>query len=158
MGGVVECIKILAPLSSENAINEAMRNAAAHGHLDCVVQLLPMANMQIDDYRAMEGAARHGHLDCLKLLWPNSHPEDKGVRAMAGAVHSNQHGCIDYLFEQAPREVCQTLRERIADKKGLMSRPGCQYFLTLCQAQDMKNHLHNVLGDTHISQRGLRKI
>lgn len=77
---------------------QALLNASASGHADCVRLLIPHANVPHSKSQALFNAVQNGHVECVKLLLPFSNPKDDCSRALRRASQMRNKLLVEMLY------------------------------------------------------------
>jgi ankyrin repeat protein len=97
--GHFDCLKILLPASDPQAEKSfALRWAAFHGHVESVRLLLPLSDPKALDSQALSWAASAGHLECVNILLPLSKPKAKKSQALLWAARHGHFECAASLL------------------------------------------------------------
>lgn len=107
-------VQRLISISDPALNNEALRRAAAHGHVECVKMLIPVSNPKHNDSSALQWAAANGYVACVKELIPVSEPKTHNNEALVAAAFYGHHECVDLLFDVCnPEDALEELKMRI---------------------------------------------
>lgn len=100
VGGHVECVILLIPVSNPKAFSsDALRVAAYHGHVECVKALIPVSDPKASDSVALVAATKNRHIECVRLLIGVSNPKDFNSEALQYACLNNDQDCFDLLYD-----------------------------------------------------------
>ena len=98
----------------------ALREAAEHGHAECVKLLIPISNPKADNSSALARAAKHGHAECVELLIPVSNPNANNSGALGWAVHNGHAECVKLLIPVSDPKHDNSLALRVAAGQGYL--------------------------------------
>lgn len=119
VGGNMEITRLLEQLFAKQDLKygEALKTAAASGHVEMVQHLLNHASPE-QIAHAFTNAAHHGHADCLKILMPHSSRQDIGValeqltqlpaRQNGTSLTPQQKICVQVLAEHCDAQAVLT--------------------------------------------------
>lgn len=96
--GRVDMVRILAQVSQQRPINDALIAAAIGGHYECAEELVAKASCSAKS-EALGRAALEGHLQLVELLIPVSDPKSNDSKALKHAVMGKHHQCIEALLD-----------------------------------------------------------
>ena len=143
--GRSDIIRLLMPQADLDIYGRlALRLAAHHGHLECLLLLLPAADQDLPPasrksmFEALSSAALQGHPECVKALLPFAHPRiNEAFSALSFAAANGHSECVLALLESVPgpgaisRALCEAskaaqqesiaLLAPLADAEGLLA-------------------------------------
>lgn len=95
--GQVDMVRVLAQVSQQKTIDDALIAAAINGHYECAKELVAKAS-HAQKSEALGRAALGGHLKLVELLIPVSDPKSKNSKALCYAVLGQHTQCVDVLL------------------------------------------------------------
>lgn len=96
--GRFDMVRILAQVSPQPPINDALIAAAIGGHYECAEELLDKASSTAKS-DALARAALNGYVQLVELLIPVSDPKSNDSKALKHAVMGKHPQCIELLLE-----------------------------------------------------------
>lgn len=110
LGGRVECVKLLIPVSDPCANDgQALVCAAAAGNLECVKLLIPVSGGVSNNSRALLNAINNDQMEIIDLLWPVSNPLD----ILDSDGHRNTK-VVEYIQQRMAQEQRERIEQTVA--------------------------------------------
>ena len=94
----IEHVRGLIKTATDHELNNALVESAQLGLVDCVRELIHVADAQYKDGAALRWAAGNGHVECLKQLIPVSTNRTHNTTALRWAVVYGQLECMHLLI------------------------------------------------------------
>jgi len=101
-GGHADCVALLAPRATEEAIHDAIWMAAQGGRADCIRILAPAERHPSAAWCSLNAAAASGNAECLRLLLPAVWPDRVGMSAATALEHAASAGSVECLETLLP--------------------------------------------------------